>query len=105
VARYSIALTGLRSGIQLYDGAAIALAPDGSRLVYVGGGGRGHTQLWIRDRNDLTPRPLAGTEGGDGPFFSPDGKWIGYFAGGRLFKVPVGGGTPPGAGTYLRESW
>src|SRR5262249_50454580 len=39
-------------------------------------------------------KPLAGTEGATDPFFSPDGKWIGFFAQGMLQKVSVSGGTP-----------
>jgi len=48
----------------------------------------------VRERGDLAPRPLEGTGGADGPFFSPDGRWVGYFAQGRLYKVAVGGGAP-----------
>ena len=39
-------------------------------------------------------KPLAGTEGADGPFFSPDGNWIGFWAGNTLKKVPAAGGPP-----------
>ena len=94
VARFGVALPNLRAGAQVYGGAAIAMAPDGSRIAYVGSSESGGTQLWIRDRNDVTPHPLDGTEGGDGPFFSPDGEWIAYLAGGRLYKIPAAGGTP-----------
>ncbi|MBA2304948.1 MAG: PD40 domain-containing protein, partial [Acidobacteria bacterium] len=51
------------------------------------------TRLYVRRLSDLTAAPLSGTEGATGPFFSPDGQWIGYFAGGKLRKVPVGGGA------------
>ncbi len=44
------------------------------------------------DRFESTPLP--GTEDGTGPFFSPDGQWIGFFAGGKLKKVSVNGGQP-----------
>ena len=43
---------------------------------------------------DSLARPLAGTEGAYGPFFSPDGQWIGFFASGKLKKVAVNGGAP-----------
>jgi len=94
VARFSIAVPNLRAGVQLFGGLPIVVAPDGSRIVYVASVPAGGTQLWTRERSDLTPRPLAGTEGADGPFFSPDGRWIGYFARGRLYKVAAGGGAP-----------
>ena len=38
-------------------------------------------------------RPVAGTEGASAPFFSPDGQWIGFFAEGKLKKVPTEGGV------------
>ena len=94
VARFGVALSDLRTATQVYGGPEIVLAPNGSRIVFVATVPGGGTQLWLRDVSDLTPHPLAGTNGADGPFFSPDGKWIGYFAGSRLFKVPVAGGTP-----------
>ncbi|HEV8198149.1 MAG TPA: protein kinase, partial [Gemmatimonadales bacterium] len=70
---------------------ALALSPDGKGLVYVGGGGR-RPRLYYRplDRFDVTP--LDGTEGAFGPFFSPDGAWIGFFADNQLKKVPAKGG-------------
>jgi eukaryotic-like serine/threonine-protein kinase len=70
----------------------VALSPDGSALVYrdpLTGPGR----LYIKHRNALTAQPLAGTEGGSGPFFSPDGAWIGFIAHGQLRKIPVAGGA------------
>ncbi len=73
----------------------LALSPDGSRLVYVaprsGGGGR---QLYLRPLDQPVPAPIAGTEGALAPFFSPDGQWVGFFAGGKLKKVPLAGGSP-----------
>ncbi|HEU5218258.1 MAG TPA: protein kinase, partial [Gemmatimonadales bacterium] len=70
---------------------ALALSPDGTNLVYVGGGGR-RPRLYVRplDRFEITP--LEGTEGAFGPFFSPDGAWIGFFADNQLKKVPSKGG-------------
>jgi len=68
-----------------------ALAPDGSAIVYedsVAGG----TQLFRKVRDRADGEPLAGTEGGSGPFFSPDGQWLGYFEGTRMRKMPSGGG-------------
>ncbi|MEE8362405.1 MAG: protein kinase, partial [Gemmatimonadales bacterium] len=69
----------------------LALAPDGSAMVFLDslGGGR----LWLKERNELEPVALAGTEGGFAPFFSPDGRWIAFSAAGRLLKVPRRGGS------------
>jgi serine/threonine-protein kinase len=73
--------------------ASIAIAPDGTRLVYVMERDR-VTQLYLRTLDELEAEPIAGTEGGFGPFFSPDGWWIGFFADGRLKKVAIAGGKP-----------
>jgi serine/threonine-protein kinase len=50
--------------------------------------------LYLRQLDEAVSHPLAGTEGASQPFFSPDGEWIGFFAGGELKKVAVAGGTP-----------
>ncbi len=71
----------------------VAVAPDGQQLVYVAADGRS-TRLYARAMADLTPRSLPGTEGARLPFFSPDGKWVGFFADGKLKKTPIAGGTP-----------
>ncbi len=74
-------------------GPAVALSPDGRRLVYVARRGT-TTQLYVRalDREEVVPIP--GTESASGPFFSPDGEWVGFFAGAdfKLKKVPISGG-------------
>jgi serine/threonine-protein kinase len=54
----------------------------------------GETQLYLRSLDQEETRPIAGTAGAQGPFFSPDGQWIGFWAGGRLMKWPVAGGRP-----------
>ena len=43
--------------------------------------------------DSLEAKPVPGTEGAVTPFFSPDGQWLGFFAGGKLKKVSVGGGA------------
>ena len=68
----------------------IALSDDGTRLAYVGLHD-GKTRIFVRALADAAPKALEGTEGGEGPFFSPDGQWIGFFAGSKLRKIAVGG--------------
>jgi hypothetical protein len=79
-------LAGLESGL------ALALSPDGAHLAYVARQG-GVQQIYLRAMDGLVANPLPGTEAGTTPFFSPDNQWVGFFAGGRLKKVPVTGGA------------
>jgi serine/threonine-protein kinase len=72
---------------------AIALSPAGDRLAYVATHGSS-TVLAIRPLDSDTVIVLSGTEGAYHPFFSPDGAWIGFFAGNLLRKVPATGGNP-----------
>jgi serine/threonine-protein kinase len=72
---------------------SLAITPDGTRLVYVLER-NGVTQLYLREIDQLEATPIPGTEGAFGPFFSPDGRWIGFFSGDKLKKVAVSGGYP-----------
>ena len=87
------------------------ISPDGDVLAYVGPGeAKGVTQIWIKRRSDLHATRLAGTQGANGPFFSPDSKWIAYSNGSALMKVAVGGGAPVTVtsqmiGTLGRGAW
>jgi eukaryotic-like serine/threonine-protein kinase len=75
----------------LYRNGSPALSPDGTRLIFVASR-EGKTSLWIRDLNKLEPRELPGTAGAYFPFWSPDGKSIGFFANGKLWRMDSGGG-------------
>jgi serine/threonine-protein kinase len=71
-----------------------AIAPDGSSTVYSDTIADG-VQLFRKLRGEGTATMLAGTEGGQSPFFSPDGRWVGFVTVDRkLRKVPVEGGNP-----------
>lgn len=79
------ALDGIGFGLEA------ALSPDGSSFVFrkpMNGAG----QLYIKHRNEAVAQPLAGTEGAFGPFFSPDGAWIGFVADGEFRRIPSRGG-------------
>ncbi|MGH9368740.1 MAG: protein kinase domain-containing protein [Thermoanaerobaculia bacterium] len=70
-----------------------AISPDGTRLVYVADA-QGRTKLVLRDLNSLEVRELPGTEDATGPFFSPDGQWIGFAGPDELRKLSLSGGAP-----------
>ncbi len=69
---------------------AIALAPSGDLIAFTATRG-GVEQLYVRRLDEADASPLPGTEGADGPFFSPDGRWIGFWADGGLRRVGVDG--------------
>ena len=70
----------------------VAVAPDGSAIVYVA-----NNRLFLRRLDELVANPIRGTEGSiSTPFFSPDGRSVGYWDSGDegLKRIDVGGGTP-----------
>ncbi|HKQ18557.1 MAG TPA: protein kinase [Candidatus Eisenbacteria bacterium] len=71
---------------------ASAISPDGRSLAIVAADARGIRHIWIRPLDSLTPRRLDGTEGAELPFWSPDGRMIGFFADLKLKKISAIGG-------------
>jgi len=90
VARFTLVLP---PGAPLSDfvGPTVALSPDGSRIIYVSSVPTG-SQLVSRRLDELEPVPLVGPQNARNPFFSPDGRWVAYFSGSRLYKLPLAGG-------------
>ena len=70
------------------------LSPRGDQIAWIGWSREGTSSLWVRRLRELEERQLSGTEGAIQPFWSPDGRWVGFFAGGKLQKVPAAGGPP-----------
>ena len=68
-----------------------AISRDGSTLA-LALTSKAQSQLYVRRLAEFDARPLAGTNDASTPFFSPDGAWIGFFAEGKLKKVPTAGG-------------
>lgn len=75
-------------------GGHLALSPDGRMIAFSAVDTGGKTNLWVRSMTTSSARALAGTEGAQYPFWSPDSRTIAFFASGKLLKVDVGGGTP-----------
>jgi serine/threonine-protein kinase len=85
---------GAEITLPLNQSISVLLSPDGRQLVLVGSPRPGdRSRLYVRRLDQLVATPLAGTEGARNPFFSPDGRWIGFFADGKLKKIPVSGGA------------
>ena len=70
-----------------------SISPDGRWLVFVGSSGE-KEQLYLRAIDSMVSHPLAGTEGAISPFWSPDSRNIGFFADGKIQRIPVAGGPP-----------
>jgi len=85
------------------------ISPDGTRVVFPAKVADGSEQLATRRLDQSTIAILVGTEGAVDPFFSPDGQWIGFFAGKKLKKIPLQGGAVvslcDAAGLELGASW
>lgn len=89
-------------------GPGVIQSPDGRRIVYTGRGTDGTFRLYTRLLDQDQAAPLAGTEGAYGPFLSPDGQAVGFFAGGKLKKTSVERGGAVvlcDASTPLGGSW
>jgi Tol biopolymer transport system component len=76
-----------------YGGAA-AISPDGKRLTYVASDSAGKKFLYVRELNSGATRRLDGTEGALYPFWSPESRFIGFAAYGKLKKIDAAGGSP-----------
>jgi Tol biopolymer transport system component len=68
------------------------LSPDGRLLAFNATDTTGTTELWVRPLDALEAHPVSGTEGAGRPFWSPDSRYLGFFAGGKLKKVDAAGG-------------
>ncbi len=75
-------------------GTSIVLSPDGTGVVFVASGLDGVPHLHLRRLDQPQESELPGTEGARVPFFSPDGAWVGFWAGGKVKKLNVEGGSP-----------
>jgi eukaryotic-like serine/threonine-protein kinase len=69
-----------------------ALSPDGRAVVFGAQAPGAKPTLWVRFMEQVSARELAGTEDAQDPFWSPDGRWIGFYAAGKLKKIPASGG-------------
>ena len=76
------------------SGADIAVSPDGQTIAYVASGAAGSRRLYLRRLGQMDSIALPGTEDATAPFFSPDGDWVAFNAGGGLKKVALAGGEP-----------
>ncbi len=81
-------------GSQLADieTTRLAFSPDGSQLAFIATGRSGPPQVWVRPLAEDEARPVQGTDGAISVFWSPDGRSLGFFAGGKLKRIDLAGG-------------
>ena len=104
--------TMLPAGVSVTRGpgftSSVAVSPDG-RAIVIAASDKDGQRLYQRSLDHLESTPLAGTERGTSPFFSWNGEWIGFFADGRLKRIPAGGGASvdiaPAPGFSSGASW
>jgi serine/threonine protein kinase len=77
-------------GITTID--APRISPNGRHLAFNATDSSGKSRIWVRPLNALAAQPLAGTEGTTRPFWSPDSRFLAFFAEGKLKKIEVSGG-------------
>lgn len=71
----------------------LAISPDGSTVVYAAVDENMKAQLYLRELDSYQTAPIPGTEGGEAPFFSPNGEWLGFTTSEfKLKKVSLRGG-------------
>ncbi len=81
----------------------VAISPDGSRIAYAANG-----KLFVRSVDQFDGIPVSNSEGAENPFFSPDSRWLGFYAAGRLQRVSIAGGAPltiANVGQVVGASW
>ncbi|MBI4474810.1 MAG: serine/threonine-protein kinase, partial [Acidobacteria bacterium] len=72
---------------------ALAVSPDGSRIAFTAEDSSAKSRLWVRRLDSVTAQPLPGTDGASYPFWSPDSRFIAFFAENKLKRVDASGGS------------
>ena len=99
---------GAEESLSTEVGTNVVLSPNGNRIVFATQRADGTSHLNTRRLDQDAPIEMVGTDGARGPFFSPDGQWVAFWAGAKLKKTAVAGGAPQiicDAPDLLGASW
>jgi eukaryotic-like serine/threonine-protein kinase len=86
------AIIGAPAYLAATQGLWVALSPDAGHLAFIASDATGSWRLWVRALAGGAAHPLAGTEGGARPFWSADGRSLGFFANNKVKRVDIDGG-------------
>ncbi len=92
VVRFSVPLPPGTSLLWSFEGRVFALSPDGRALAFIATAADGSSRIYLRPLASLEPHPLTGTDGANSLFWSPDGRFLGFFAGGKLKRLDPASG-------------
>ncbi len=98
-----------KAPFESFDRATVS--PDGRLIAFLARTAAGKRSIWIRPLSSLQATALAGTDGAQQPFWSPDSRSIGFFADGKLKRIEASGGPPqaladaptPNGGAWSRD--
>src|SRR5262249_30832996 len=82
--RFSLPPPSGRTFGSYLEAVPVAVSPDGTQIVLVVREPDGDSRLWLRPLSSAQAHPIEGTQGGSGPFWSPDGRSLGFFVAGQL---------------------
>jgi eukaryotic-like serine/threonine-protein kinase len=93
IVRFKVAPPAGTTFYQSAENTGLSVSPDGSQVAF-SAGASGPTRIWLRAAGELEATPIAGTDGATSHFWSPDGRSIAFFAGGKLRRIDLPGGAP-----------
>jgi serine/threonine protein kinase len=76
-----------------FNDTSLSISPDGRLLAFEATDPSGKSLLWVRPLNSLAAWPLPGSDRAGDPFWSADSRFVGFFAGGKLKKIELSGGS------------
>jgi hypothetical protein len=103
ILRVPLPLAGWEDWKSIHPAPSMIISPDGNTVVFVSRDERGGSKLQVRHLDQMGSVELAGTDGAENPFFSPNGRWVGYFDDKLMKRVSLSNNELPGIITTLNR--